>query len=103
MKKICDASGKPHILDLRGNLMTNNGYNTNGRPVISISGSGRGHSWRDIRLTLHTPEGSISGLSVPDTTSRLHLYEKRPVLEYRGELPAPLKNHLRRSISDMPY
>ena len=76
-----------------------NGYNTNGRPKITISASGRGHNWREIRLTLDTPEGVLRDLTVSDAVGRLGLYDTPPVLQYHGKLPAPLKAHLRRHVS----
>lgn len=82
--------------------MTSNGYNGNGRPVVTIYLSG---NHVPPLFTLHTPEGPQRNLTYDGAANVLASYPVKPKLEFNEgnrKFPGGAKQFFRSAISGMP-
>ena len=72
-----------------------NGYNGNGRPVITIDHSRKqGQSWQEMKYTIRTPEGTFNRLTADEVVSAIMSY-KNPVLDINRETSGKAKRYFR--------
>ncbi len=80
--------------------MIGNGYNGNGRPVITIYQ--HGGPWTGAVYILHTPNGVHKNLTPEAVKDVLVSYLVRPVIECQVGVCGNAKTFFRSAISGMP-
>ena len=79
-----------------------NGYNGNGRPVITIDHSRKQRrSWQEIEYKLHTPDGPYNGLTSDEVVDVIQSY-KNPVLNIDRKVSGKAKRYFREQANRAP-